>query len=1065
MGIFRLRRSTRRKNSPVASEGLPWVLLSAALLALLIFQPMAAGAADIGAGPNPFGTTINVTVNPTWLGASPYTNNGTISIAGGGWLMIAYGEVLNNSGTGTLAIASGGYLYNGGGTLNNDGALSNSGEVTCLGNCYHNAGATYSGNGTIVIQGALNNSSNNAFAIETLEFNNGSFINNGTGAASIGTVYIPFPAYSGTIQGNAISLTAANVEGPLAINSVITGAGSLTKTGAGSLTLSGANTYLGGTIINGGTVSVGSDGNLGDAAGALTFGGGTLLTTNSFTSNRSVTLNAGGGTFNTSGNSLTLSGNMSGVGALTKVGAGTLTLSGTNNYSGGTTVTAGILQGDTTSLQGPVANNSQVVFNQGVAGAYTGNMTGTGSLTKIGLGTLILSGTNNYTGGTTVTAGILQGNTTSLQGSITNNSLVTFDQSINGAYTGVMTGAGSLTKSGAGTLVVAGSNTYSGGTTVSGGVLQGTATSLQGNILNNASVVFDQAGNGTYAGVMSGTGSLAKLGIGTLYLNGANTYTGGTNITGGALSVNGSILGPVNIGTAGILKGSGSINGSVTNSGMLAPGNSIGTTTINGNYTHNAGAVYQVEANAAGQADKLNVTGTATLNGGTVAVLAENGRYRMKTDYTILSAGSVQGSFSSVTSNLAFLTPSLRYDPSNVYLSLTRNSTSFADVAYTQNQRAVAMTLDRISPIASGDMMTVMDNLLMVSDSGARSAYNQMGGLSHTAMAGATFSSLNQYMGTLSGRMETYSLGKTADAGRAQYASSSQIVNDASPAGKAIEQAQWDIWMRGYGTKGYHRGDDISSNYDHWSGGSTIGIDRRLSREILFGVSAGYSHSELTMNDLPEKGKADSYQLSLYGAYRGDALYVNSQLSYGYNRYDISRSIMFGGINRIAESDYSGHAISAAIEAGYRIRTSCMDIIPLVGFQAAYLSRNSFAEHGADSLNLIGGKESTNSLISAVGFRLTKDYTVGSGILTPEVRAKWLHEFSNDSYVLNAAFSGYPVMAFSVRGDRPDRDSAAVGLGVNYAPQKNLSLYLTYDTHLASDHTEHAGSVGVRYTW
>jgi len=311
----------------------------------------------------------------------------------------------------------------------------------------------------------------------------------------------------------------------------------------------------------------------------------------------------------------------------------------------------------------------------------------------------------------------------------------------------------------------------------------------------------------------------------------------------------------------------------------------------------------------------------------------------------------------------------------------------------------------------------------------------------------------------------SYSLGRTAQAERTLYASSAQTANDASPAGKAIEQAQWDIWMRGYGTKGYHRGDDISSNYDHWSGGSSIGIDRRLSREILFGVSAGYSHSELTMQDLPEKGKADSYHASLYGAYRGEALYVTSQLSYGYNRYDMSRSIMFGGINRIAESDYSGHVLSAAVEAGYRIRTNCIDIIPLIGFQAAYLSRNSFTEHRAESLNLTAGSESTNSLLSTVGIRLTKDYSVGSGILSPELRAKWLHEFSNDSYVLNAAFSGYPAMAFSVKGDRPDRDSAAVGAGMTYAPQKNLSLYVTYDAHLASDRTEHAGSVGVRYSW
>ena len=70
-----------------------------------------------------------------------------------------------------------------------------------------------------------------------------------------------------------------------------------------------------------------------------------------------------------------------------------------------------------------------------------------------------------------------------------------------------MSGTGSLTKSGAGTLILTGNNTYAGGTTVSAGTLQGDTTSLQGNILNNANVTFNQTTDGTYAGKMSGSGA------------------------------------------------------------------------------------------------------------------------------------------------------------------------------------------------------------------------------------------------------------------------------------------------------------------------------------------------------------------------------------------------------------------------------------------------------------------------------------------------------------------------------------------------------------------------------
>ena len=92
---------------------------------------------------------------------------------------------------------------------------------------------------------------------------------------------------------------------------------------------------------------------------------------------------------------------------------------------------------------------------------------------------------------------------------------MTFDQATDGTYAGTMSGTGGLTKSGTGTLTLSGINTYSGGTTINQGTLSGDTSSVQGAITNNATVIFDQASNGTYAGAMSGTGGLTKNGTGT----------------------------------------------------------------------------------------------------------------------------------------------------------------------------------------------------------------------------------------------------------------------------------------------------------------------------------------------------------------------------------------------------------------------------------------------------------------------------------------------------------------------------------------------------------------------
>jgi len=907
---------------------------------------------------NDIGADFTNYVTVTNVAGATLTNNGTFTNQDGSTLTNA-GTLTNN------------------GTLTNTGALTNSGTFTISSGAVfnQNTSATYSGSGSIVVAGTIYNTSYNPFDIATLAMNGGVFNSDGTGTVTINTAMVA-AGKSGTIQGaTAIGLTTADIAGSLTISAPITGAGALTKAGAGTLTLSGVNTYLGGTVINAGTLQVGSDSNLGDATGALTFGGSILRITNGFTSSRSVTLNAGGGTFDTNGNDLTLSGNMTGSGALTKAGTGTLTLSGFNTYLGGTVINAGTLQ----------------VGSDGNLGDAAGALTFSGGILKI---------TNGFTSSRSVT-------------------------------------------------------------------------------LNAGGGTFDTNGNDlTLSGIIDGAGALTKAGTGTLTLSGNETYAGATTINAGALSVNGSIASSVTVGAAGTLMGTGTVTGTVINNGTIAPGNSIGTLTIIGNYTQNAGTVYQVEVNPAGQSDKLIVTGTATLNGGTVSVLAGSGVYGMNTSYTILTAGSVAGQFTDVTSNLAFLTPTLSYDPTNVYLLLTRNSTNFADVAATPNQYAVASALDHTSSTAQGDMSTVINSLLSLSDAGARSAYNQMGGLSHTAVTEATFSAFNRYMDILANRMNRFAAGgnpSPANAGFTLLASRTDVGSDAGNtllaaldnirAGKQSDPSRQGFWMSGYGSTGDRKGDDVASKYDYRNGGIAAGFDRKIGESFLAGASVGYSLMRVTMDGLAETGKVASYQGSLYGAWLGDPWYVNAIAAYGYNRYDTTRDIAFSAINRTAHADYGGHAINGYTETGYLIRTEAVTIIPLASLQAGFLARDGFTETDAGALNLDVDRDCATSVVGSLGVRVRKDIRTEAGEITPELRARWLHEFADDSYTVNASLAGSPAAVFAVKGDRVQRDSAVFGAGLAWATQKNLNLLLSYDAVFAGDRKEQGVALGMRYTW
>jgi outer membrane autotransporter protein len=545
-----------------------------------------------------------------------------------------------------------------------------------------------------------------------------------------------------------------------------------------------------------------------------------------------------------------------------------------------------------------------------------------------------------------------------------------------------------------------------------------------------------------------------------------------TNNVGAIFSNNGTFYTTTTFQNYGALMGTGLIQGNVVNSGTIIPGSFTQPMTITGNYAHDAGAVYVVGINAASQSNKLSVFGTATLNGGAVLVFGGSRAYPKGITYTILTAtGGVTGTFANITNNFVFLTPSLSYDAQNVYLALLRNSVTHASVATNPNQASVASALDRLSG-ATGDMQTIMDNIDNLNVADARSAYDQMGGLSHTVLMGATFSALNGYVGVLTGRMGGFVSGgpSMASTQPRMFASRTDVVADIGGAllaavGGTEGQPEWGFWARGYGNSGERTGNYVSSRYNYGLGGMTVGFDRKITDTFLLGLSTGYSQTKVNMKDLSDKGEISSYQGSIYGAYFNAPWFVDGLVAYGYNRYDTSRDILFGEIARTANAKYAGNAFSVYTEAGYRFKIDSINIIPVAGFQAGYLIRDSFTERDAGALSLNVDGEHTSSFLSSLGVKFRRDFESNAGIFTPELRAKWLHEFSNNDYALNASFAGSPVSTFSVKGDKPNKDSVVLGLGLNYNTKQNLSLFLTYDATLSGDRTEHGGSLGLQYRW
>ncbi|UTR41992.1 autotransporter-associated beta strand repeat-containing protein [Salmonella enterica] len=457
------------------------------------------------------GTTINdgtlVATSVDALGSGDVTDNATLALNTGGTFdnTISGSGKVEKSGDDALTLSgansyTGGTLISGGTLVASNVEALGSGDVTDNATLALNTGGTFdntiSGSGQVVKSGddVLTLSGSNTYT-------GGTTISGGTLIASnvdaLGT---------GDVTNDAT--LELNTGGDFTNN--ISGSGQVVKSGDETLTLSGANSYTGGTLISSGTL-VANDVN--------------ALGTGDVTDNATLELNTGGDFTN----------NISGSGQVVKSGDDTLTLSGTNSYTGGTTISGGTLVATNVEAlgTGDVTNNATLELNTG--GDFTNNISGSGQVVKSGDETLTLSGANSYTGGTLISSGTLVANDVNALGTgdVTDNAVL--ELNTGGDFDNAISGSGQVVKSGDETLTLSGANSYTGGTLISGGTLVATSVEAlgSGDVTDNA--VLELNTGGTFDNAISGSGQVVKSGDKTLTLSGANSYTGGTTISGGTL--------------------------------------------------------------------------------------------------------------------------------------------------------------------------------------------------------------------------------------------------------------------------------------------------------------------------------------------------------------------------------------------------------------------------------------------------------------------------------------------------------------------------------------------------
>ena len=618
-----------------------------------------------------------------------------------------------------------------------------------------------------------------------------------------------------------------------------------------------------------------------------------------------------------------------------------------------------------------------------------------------------------------------------------------------------LSGDGKLTVS-AGATTLKSSTVFSGAVSIEEGAsLTAESAVLAGNISNNGRLVFDDTRDGAYLSQLSGTGSLFKRGQGHLTLRDLSEFQGDLTVDEGHLTVNSLFGGATRVTGTGTLSGTGTFNRlSVESGGTFAPGNSIGTTRVSGDLSFGAGATYEVEVNAGGEAD-LTIVNHSTRVDETagVLVLAENRTdsgltYSPETTYTILrSEDGLTGEFGSVTENFAFLTAELSYDPTSVYLTLHRDQSAtaesvFVSKAMTRNQKKTAAGVASLSDGA------LFEAVLTLPDGEAEAAFNALSGEAHASVQGQLHQDANLSQDAVSRRIRTAFAGVDTEG---QSAFNGQVTQTLSPS--------WQVWGEVYGSWSERDGDGNAAGYSRTSGGLIAGTDRAITDTWRLGAFGAFGQSSFDVNSRNSSGDTTSLTAGLYSGHQFGAWRIHAGSAFAWHGIDSSRNVQFTGVNQRLSADYSAWTGQLFAETSYAFHLPQGSVAPFVGASLVTSQTDSFSETGGGAALRVASRSETTGT-TTLGVRgETAPLLLGDSFLHFSGTLAWRHAYGDLTPESSMRFDGGDT--FIVSGSPIDQDTALFNAAVTWSRGQALSLDLAYTGEIGASAQDHSARAGL----
>jgi T5SS/PEP-CTERM-associated repeat protein/autotransporter-associated beta strand protein len=736
---------------------------------------------------------------------------------------------------------------------------------------------------------------------------------------------------------------------------------------------------------------------------------------------------------------------------------------------------------------------------------YAGTITGNIALNRSGAGTTTLTRSNNYSGGTLIESGriitqnthalgsgtvTLTGGALSLATNLTLSSLVW--NSAAEISLPAVTSSNYLTVTGSAALTGSGTNRFNlSGVTLTTNPVQlfnfGTKSfttnqfALTGvryyelSIINNSLWAYNPAlicptgipvmvsNSMTYQFVIFDPYSTLNITpTGNLTITSAMTVSNNSMVI-----LNGVLTTPsLTVDQGSTLMGTGSLSltgGNLTINGTFAPGNSPGTFFVSGgNLVMGASSVWDQQIYSASVYDRVVVTGNAILNG-TMNITTDGvTQLQFGQKYNFLTAsGGISGAFSSIVAPEGFR-GRLLLSGDNTQANILIAPASYTQLAANRNQSNVATALNSFIPYTSGDQMVVSTSLDSLTASQYNQAFNAIMPNFYQQIATIAFNNANAQNMQLVQRLWGLRVAEGGGFSMSGLADNMPLLEGQGD-GKGVQDSKkdilrpgldnhWGMFVDGNGIFAQANSGNMLPGYNSQSGGVTTGLTYKWNENVGTGIYCGYQGT-YTKSGADGSGLGTGSSLidnavrfgvfGTYGQKDGKGLFVNALAGGGYHNFQATRVIQYTGMNRTANSAPGAGELDTMLAAGYDIRKDKFTFGPTASLQYTYLGVNSLNETGAQSLSFNSGGWNSSSMLSSVGAHAAYSWVASKNILVvPQVNLSWQHEFMQNPYAISGNLGGTSP-TFSNWSATPIRDFLYTGVGftVEFSKRWNTSFF------------------------